>query len=124
MEEYKNTIANVLIDITFLQGQERLDSLVKVKDSLTNLTDKQIDNRILVIDIIDGLIESAKKDVTNVKKMSMEDIEQEEADAEFETLNSSIDNIDIDDIDLGSLIDDLEEDLDEIDLDEIDLNEI
>lgn len=118
-EDKKNIIANFLVDSTSLQGKERLNSLKLLKETVINFTDEQIDNRVLVIDIIDGLIESAKKDVTNVKKMSMEDIEQEEADAEFETLVSSIDNIGIDDIDLGSLIDDLEENLDEIDLNEI-----
>lgn len=120
MEEYKNTIANVLIDITSLQGQERLDSLIKVKDSLTNFTDEQIDNRILIIEIVDGLIESIKKDVSNIKKISIKDIEQEETDEEIEDLISSIDDINLEDIDLDGLIDDL----DEIDLDEIDFNEI
>lgn len=113
-KEYKQALAKDLLDSASLEPKERFNKLKMLKNTISTADD--LEYKELIVDILEGLTNSAKNQIPkNVKKMTDSDIDKEEKDAELDDLLTDIDSIDVNDISLDDLIDDL----DDISLDDL-----
>ena len=113
-KEYKQALAKDLLDYASLEPKERFNKLKILKNTISTADD--LEYKELIVEILEGLSDSAKNQIPkNVKKMTDSDIDKEEKDAELDDLLTDIDSIDINDISLDDLIDDL----DDISLDDL-----
>lgn len=113
-KEYKQALAKDLLDYASLEPKERFNKLKMLKNTISTADD--LEYKELIVEILEGLSDSAKNQIPkNVKKMTDSDIDKEEKDAELDDLLTDIDSLDENDINLDDLIDDL----DDISLDDL-----
>lgn len=105
-KQYKQALAKDLLNTASLEPKERYNKLKILKNTISTADD--LEYKELIVEILEGLTDSAKNQIPkNVKKMTDSDIDKEEKDAELDELLTDIDSLDENDINLDDLIDDI-----------------